>query len=515
MMYYYMANVLLAVFLCLLPCAFTVSQSGVKQQTVRGIVLSAKQARINTGTTTIVEDGRLSKGQGIALKATAAAATKGERAEPDIVFEVELSEADRYTISSVAVTDELGVEQLKKSGSLLDGLYMWVQIDREAPSRQLVYVPWHLPGPSRQVIGKFNLAIGRHRIELWLPKGIRLDYLDVKKYEPPRVPDKALHYKPRILPPLARPRLWVSQETLPMVKSRLEAGENKAVWAKVRRLAQKPFVHKPGADQGEGAGLNRRLEGVAEAKAFYYLMMGDKVKGREAIDLISAYLPDIDLLNIHVPGFRRRLGGAILTASEVYDWCYDLLTTSEKQRLSARLLSLAEGLEMGWPPFRQSIVNGHGNEEQISRDLLSMSMAIYDENPVPYQYCAYRVLEELVPLKNFEYRSPRHNQGAYYGSLRFTCDMYAAWLYYRMSGQRIFDDQITRVPYFWLYMRLPDGRMLRDGDERMEGIPGKFHYWKAPNLMFLAYTYSNDPILKGEFKRQGGLPHNPVFFLLL
>src|SRR5690606_14168475 len=39
--------------------------------------------------------------------------------------------------------------------------------------------------------------------------------------------------------------------------------------------------------------------------------------------------------------------------------------------------------------------------------------------------------------------------------------------------------------------------------------------WKTPNLMFLAYTYSDNPILKGEFKRQGGLPHNPVFFLLL
>src|SRR5690606_1621752 len=107
------------------------------------------------------------------------------------------------------------------------------------------------------------------------------------------------------------------------------------------------------------------------------------------------------------------------------------------------------------------------------------------------------------------------NQGVYYGSLRFTSDMYAAWLYYRMSGERIFHDQISQVPYFWMYMRLPDGRMLRDGDERMAGIPGKFHYWKAPNLMFLSYTYSDDPVIKGEFKRQGGLPHNPVFFLLL
>ncbi len=508
MMYYYMANALLAVL---------VSLSRAEQQPDRSILLSAEQATINAGTTTIVDDKRLRNGSGITLKEKAVSAVEGEREIPDVVFEVDLTRAGQYTVSSSAITDEVGTEQMKKSETTLDGLYVRIQVDEHASSKQLVYVPWRLPGASRHLVGKFDLAAGRHKIKIWLPKGIRLDYIEMKTYEPPQVPEKASRYKPGILPPVTRPRLWVSQETLPMVKSRLGVGENKAAWQKVRKIALEPFIY--GTDDREAAnndaGLSRPLEKAAEAKAFYYLMTGDAAKGREAIELIGSYLPDIDVVNTHVAGFRRRLGGAIFTASEVYDWCYGLLTSSEKQQLSSRLLTLAEALEIGWPPFGQPVVNGHGNEEQVSRDLLSMSIAIYDENPLPYQYCSYRILEELVPMKNFEYQSPRHNQGVGYGSLRFTCDMYAAWLYYRMSGQRIFDDQITRVPYFWMYMRLPDGRMLRDGDALLSGPPGKFHYWQKPYLMFLSYTYSDDPILKGEFKRHGGLSSNPVFFLLL
>jgi len=44
-----------------------------------------------------------------------------------------------------------------------------------------------------------------------------------------------------------------------------------------------------------------------------------------------------------------------------------------------------------------------------------MSIAVYDEDPVPYRYTSYLVLEQLVPMRKFEYQSPRHNQGVDYG----------------------------------------------------------------------------------------------------
>ena len=211
----------------------------------------------------------------------------------------------------------------------------------------------------------------------------------------------------------------------------------------------------------------------------------------------------------------REMGRAIYAASEVYDWCYDLLTPSEKEIIYKNLMRLADDMEAGWPPFKQSVVNGHGNEAQICRDLLSMSIAIYDENPVPYQYTSYIILENLVPLRNFEYQSPRHNQGVNYGSYRFGWDMHSAWLFYRMTGKPVFDDNIKDVRKFWQYMRVPDGQMLRDGDGFTAGKPGEFSYWKSPQTMLLNYAYAKDPLVKAEFERQGGLPGNPVLYLLL
>ncbi|MGE4563255.1 MAG: stalk domain-containing protein, partial [Victivallaceae bacterium] len=206
----------------------------------------------------------------------------------------------------------------------------------------------------------------------------------------------------------------------------------------------------------------------------------------------------------------RDLGAALTSAARVYAGCYNRMTPQERDFIRTNMERLIIDMECGWPPFLQSIVNGHGNEAQINRDLLSMAIAIYDEDPVPYQYCSYAILEQLVPMRKFEYQSPRHNQGVGYGSYRFGWDMHSAWLFRRMLGKEVFDPNIKNVKKYWQYMRLPDGEMLRDGD----GIPaGK--YWGAPLTMLLCYSYSDDPVLKGEFERQGGLAYDPVLYLTL
>src|SRR5690606_24115200 len=161
-----------------------------------------------------------------------------------------------------------------------------------------------------------------------------------------------------------------------------------------------------------------------------YLMTGDKKIGREAIGLIKDYISHVEFGNIL--DITREIGRTIYISSEVYDWCYDIVTPEEKKIIVSNLMRLADDMEIGWPPFLQSVVNGHGNEAQVNRDLLSMSIAIYDENPQPYQYVSYALLETLVPMRKFEYQSPRHNQGVNYGAYRFTWDMHAAWLFYRM-----------------------------------------------------------------------------------
>lgn len=471
--------------------------------------LNAEEAKINSKSTEVIDDERLSNKKGVTLKAGITAAIDSERDEPDVVFDVKVPKSGRYVMSTFAVTDVEGAKLMKEAKGKYESLYIKIQIDSKRATKRVVYVPWDRP---RQESGKFELREGEQQVKVWLPRGVRLEYIEFANYLPPSVPIEAQNYQPKIVPPTTRPRLWVNQESLPLVKARLEIGENLLAWEKVKKDALVPFVFK--FDSAVEMSYDAKLESAAETKAFYYLMTGDKKIGRESITLMSGYLSNVEFGNIL--DVTREIGRAIFTASEVYDWCYDLLSTEEKKIFVNNLMRLADDMEIGWPPFLQKIVNGHGNEAQINRDLLSMSIAIYDENPLPYKYCSYSLLEELVPMRKFEYQSPRHNQGIGYGAYRFAWEMHAVWLLYSMNGHAVFDDNIKNVPKFWQYMRAPDGQMMRDGDGFSAGVPGKPFYWKGGAMAtFLSYTYAADPILKSDFERQGGLPDNPVLFLLL
>jgi len=468
----------------------------------------AATATINANTSEIVSDERLAFQKGISLKTGIESALTGERVKPDVVFKVKLPKAGKYVMKTSAFTNAEGAAVMKIAKTKFESLFIKMQIGNQRSTKRVVYVPWDV---NEQETGKFEFSAGEQELKIWLPRGVRLEYVELTAYMPPAVPEKVLNYKPTIVPPEQHPRLWVNKQSLQQVRARLEQGENKAAWEKVRTTAITPFAFK--FDPDSEMAFNPKLEVAVESKAFYYLMTGDRKTGREAIDLTVNYLSLVEFGNLL--DITREMGRAIYAGSEVYDWCYDLLSESEKRTLIKHLLRLSDDMEAGWPPFKQSVVNGHGNEAQIARDLLSMSIAIYNEDPLPYQYTSYIILEDLVPMRKFEYQSPRHNQGVNYGSYRFSWDMHAAWLFYRMIGKPVFDDNIKDVRKFWQYMRLPDGQMLRDGDGFTAGPPGKFFYWKAAQTMFLNYTYSADPILKAEFQRQDGIPNNPVLFLLL
>jgi len=498
----------LGLLYCMVIPVFSQVKTGAQFTKDKVYRIDAVTAKINPASTEIVADERLSNHKGIALKFGVDATVNENTAEPDIIFDVKAPEAGRYVMATYAVTDTEGAALMKKAKSKFESLYIKIQIDNQRPTKRVVYVPWDV---ARQESGKFELNGNDQQLKIWLPRGVRLGYIEFAAYNPPPVPDVVQNYQPRIIPPATRPRLWVNQQSLPEVKARLQMGENLEAWEKVKKSALTPFVFEfdPKAEISYNAGLER----AAEMKAFYYLMTGDAKVGKEAIHLMADYLSHVEFGNIL--DITREIGRAIYSASEVYDWCYALMSLEEKKILCDNLMRLADDMECGWPPFKQSIINGHGNEAQINRDLLSMSIAIYDENPLPYQYTSYIILKELVPMRRFEYQSPRHNQGVDYGAYRFGWDMHSAWLFYRMTGKPVFDDNIKSVRRFWQYMRIPDGQMLRDGDGFNAGPPGEFYYWKSPQTMLLNYTYSADPLLKAEFERQGGLPDNPVLFLLL
>lgn len=426
--------------------------------------------------------------------------------KPSIILSFDTKQPGLYNMHSFALNDEYGAKLMAKAKNKFESLFMEIQINDQPKTKRVVSVPWNIP---RQEIGKFNLS-SKNTIKIWLPKGVILDYIDLEPYKSPVVPDVVKNYKPSIVPE-GHPRLWVNKSTLASVKENLTVGENKERWEKVCSLALQSI--KKTNYLGE-VSFDEQLEKIIEAKAFYYLVTKDKAIGLEAIKLTKDYIRHVSFGNIL--DITREIGRTIHITSEVYDWCYDLLSTEDKDHFLSNLKRLSIDMEIGWPPFLQPVVNGHGAEAQIHRDLLSMAIAVYDEDPIPYQYCAYRIMEELIPMRKFEYQSPRHNQGINYGAYRINWDFHAAWLFKRMSGQEVFDPNLKNTADYWLYFRLPDGQMLRDGDHSLRSEAGVYDYWQInPTSFFMNYSYSENPYLKHSFQRMNASAVNPVLFLLL
>ncbi|TDQ75998.1 heparin/heparan-sulfate lyase [Sphingobacterium yanglingense] len=466
------------------------------------------QMKLNSKNVEIVENQKIISKKGVSLHGR----VQDSDRDADIAIDLSGVEPGRYVVTTQAYSNRIGDQILAEAKTKFESLFITLQFENQNITKRVVFAPWELnKQPSRQASGKFNVGEESKSLKLWLPEGVILESVSLKTYVPPVIPELAQQYVPKVLPPQSRPRLWVNANSLPVVKARLEQGENKLKWERVKTDAIKPYDFA-GVASGE-IPFDEKLEKAAEAKAFYFLMTGDKKVGREAVDMMKNYISHVEFGNLL--DITREIGRAIYVSSLVYDWCYTIIREDERTVFVENLLRLSDDMEIGWPPFLQSVVNGHGNEAQVCRDLLSMSIAIYDENPEPYKYISYSILEQLVPMRKFEYQSPRHNQGVNYGSYRFTWDLHAAWLYYRMTGTAVFDDNIKDVGKYWLYARLPDGEMLRDGDGFGASTNGAPYYWKAPLFTLLASSYAEDPVLKADFERQGGMSDNQVLFLLL
>jgi heparin/heparan-sulfate lyase len=469
-------------------------------------VFQAEDAKANLVRAEIVEQDTFQGKKGVALKSGQKPVTETEGSTPDVVFSVRAPQAGRYHLVTHTATDAVGKSLMKAATSKFASLSALIQIDQRRPTSRIIFVPWSPSESCSQNLGVFDLNGATQAVKFWLPAGVKLDRLEIHTYRSPAVPAEAASYRPKFLPPTSHPRLWVNADSLLRIRTNLNHPENRTQWERIKTTAAKPFVFK--FDPKKEVAYNTLLENAAAAKAFVYLMQSDTKLGREAVQLMVDYLPRVEFGNLL--DITREVGAAIYAAARVYDWCYNLCTPTERETLRVHMMRLAGEMECGWPPYKGGIVNGHGNEAMINRDLLSMGIALYNEDPLPYQYCAYLVLEQLVPMRRFEYQSPRHNQGVSYASFRFGWEMHAAWLLRRMTGQEVFDSNIKTVPNYWLYMRLPNGELLRDGD----GVPsGK--YWSYQQAALLCYSYSGDPILKGEFQRQGEKFSDPVLYLLL
>ena len=171
--------------------------------------------------------------------------------------------------------------------------------------------------------------------------------------------------------------------------------------------------------------------------ALDYRMTGNPYSGYLAIYAIKNALKTTGNWT-GLDDYTRMYGMVMYNAACVYDWCYDLLSDADKTQivLGVENKCCKNGrMEIGFPPYDENAVTGHGAELQLLRDYLSFAIAIYDEYPGWWNYIADRFFDEYVPVRNAFYEAGMYPQGAsLYVRLRFASDLYSALLVKTATG---------------------------------------------------------------------------------
>lgn len=474
----------------------------------------------------------------LSLKATAEPVTLVTDAgpKPDVTFRISVPKKGLYQIQTLVFVKPEGREKILAARTKWDGLTALVRINEGfVTSRFLAAPPCHNFEAARSVLGIFSLPAGESAIQLWLPQGAALKSLTIQEAKLPSPPEAAQTYQPALVPPASHPRLWVSAEKLPEFRKGLSLAENAEVWGFVRKESEKAWpstlpglpAPKPatsGSASSDSAvsststGTSQMAAAFSPAflrqvkvKSFTALMTEDETLARSVAEHFIPYLERLDFGN--VLDVTRDVGETMHAAALTYDWLFPWLTEDEKKLLEVRMLELAVHLECSYPPFGRNVFVGHGNESMILRDTLSVGIALFDRNPEPYRYCAWLILEQLVPVRAFQYQSQRHNQGVSYGFYRSQWEFQAAFLLKAFSGKLVFDRNLLSLRDFLIQMRLPSGEFFPDGDGQSRLPNGD-----AADVALMISALGNDPLMKGEFLRsfwKAPIRTDPVFFLLV
>ena len=230
------------------------------------------------------------------------------------------------------------------------------------------------------------------------------------------------------------PRVMVSSHNIDKIKENLEKPQNDSAKKSYLSYTEKNMT-------GEYAGSTFELLTRIEAKAFRYLLTGEKLFGYQAIYNIKNAILTAEHIEIDP---YRAYGLTMYVAACVYDWCYDLLTELDKDQIVRGCVNLlGKRMEVGCPPAKVGAIAHHTVECQILRSYFSFGIAVYDEYPEIYEFVAGRLYYDIVPAQNFMLVSEKHWEGAYYAPFRYCNLLDAQFLMLAMTDgeSELFDAQ--------------------------------------------------------------------------
>ncbi|MBR5044586.1 MAG: hypothetical protein IKX66_04490, partial [Clostridia bacterium] len=194
--------------------------------------------------------------------------------------------------------------------------------------------------------------------------------------------------------PIARhPRVLFNEGDLDGIRAALKDERNKAAASLFRDAIENPVDGNLGEKTFHEIGTYYYMNGTynydeevlrgIQALALDYQLTGNKLSGYRALLAIENFILTLDVENFSAC-CERQYGSIMYTAACVYDWCHDLTTDADRLRIVSGVehkIVAGKNTEVGFPPYKQGSVSGHGCEYQILRDYLSFAIAIYDEYP--------------------------------------------------------------------------------------------------------------------------------------
>lgn len=272
-------------------------------------------------------------------------------------------------------------------------------------------------------------------------------------------------------PPPEHPRLYLRARDLPDLARRMVHPALKPIWERLQQQAAKDPAT------------------AVEVDSIRYLLTQDAELGRRSAAAALRLLRETKF-DMHEEDVSRPIGRLMVTGAIVYDWCYPVLTADQKRAYGREFLRIARILQAGSPPPDGAAITDHYSEYLVMRNLLSTGVAIYDEDPEMYRQAAAQFFRLFVPPRNWWYRGGAYHQGTSYAGTRCGAEMFPLWIFARMGFPGVYDPAQQFMPYWWIYMRRPDGQTLRSGDGQFTNN----HLWSV-----LTASYYKDPYVMADY----------------
>lgn len=300
-------------------------------------------------------------------------------------------------------------------------------------------------------------------------------------------------------PPKDHPRLYIRPDGISALRARMETTQGKEIIAKLNKLSVPRTAEEEAKATDRGFRYYFQMRGLTskvQLEALDYLTNGNKEAARAAI---TSMLDSLKKTSFGTNDDLSRASGAMLMVGAiVYDWCYDQMTSAQRQAYIKEFVRIAGTMECKYPPKNTEPIAGHSSEWMVLRDMLSAGIAIYDEYPDMYNYVVNMLYKDYIPARNYIYAGGNYHQGVDYVDVRFTNDLISQWIMTKMGAGPLYSFDQKNVMYDFIYRRRPDNQVMPAGDCN----PRKRSSWHSYALpAMLASSYYKDPYIAMDYEK--------------